>query len=312
MGIIDGPLLITGSTGFIGEHLIKRLNEMGIDYDIIYHSKPCDLANKKSKQYKADITDTLSTKKIPGGYTKIVHLAGKTGAGFVKNPLEYFEINAKGTLGVLEFARQKGIDGIIYASSAAVYGETPRKKVTEGVRPKPNNAYSISKYAGELYSQVYRDTYGMDNITLRFFNLYGPPISPENLKGLISVFCRNALMGRPIKILEKKSNTRDYVHVKDVVQGILCSLKVKKAKHPTLNIGTGVGYSTEELAKGVLKLCGKNEEGIKYEVVDDSDVFLVASIDKAKKSLGYAPQYELNRGVKGLLGWMKKNKNTVL
>lgn len=312
MDRIDGPLLITGATGFIGERLIKRLNEVGIDYDIIYHSKPCNIAGKKSKQYKAEITDMSSMKKIPRGYSKIVHLAGKTGAGFVKNPKQYFETNAKGTLNVLEFARQRGIGGIIYASSAAVYGKTPRKKTTEDAIPEPSNAYSISKYAGELYSKVYRDVYGMKNITLRFFNLYGPPISPENLKGLVSIFCRNALTKVPIKILEKGSNTRDYVYVDDVVQSILLSLKVKRTKDAVFNIGTGIGWSTEELAKRILKLCNGNEKLIESQVKDESDVFLVASIEKAKKSLGYNPQYDLDIGMRKLLEWMRNNETVFL
>jgi nucleoside-diphosphate-sugar epimerase len=307
MAKTSGPILITGVTGFIGEHLISRLNKLGIEYDVSQHSRPSGLVSKKSVVHKVDITDINSVKKLPSGYSKIVHLAGRTGGGFVDRPLEFYKANALGTLNLLEYARVKDIDGFIYASTAAVYGKTPRKEIAENQPPEPTNTYSISKHAGELYARVYRDTYGLNNITLRFFSLYGPPISPENSKGLVSIFCRNALRGVPLRIFERKTNMRDYVSVNDVVSSIIGSLGVGKlrVKDPTFNIGSGVGHSTEQLVRKIIKLTGKDDGSVSYELKDDFDVFLIASIEKAKRFLNYEPRYDLDTGIKEVISWMK-------
>ena len=292
---MDKPILVTGGLGFLGRNICGELEAEHIVID----KEEC-----KEKNYmNIDILDHRTLYDKCQDISKIVHLAAIVGVPFsTKNPKITWEVNSTGTLNLLELARRRDVDRFVYASSNAVYGEYPalEKGITEDFRKKPTNIYAASKLAGERLVSLYSELYGLNTISLRFSNAYGPR---QNESNVIWIFIKKAFQGDKIVIFGNGDSGRDFTYIKDIVNGTL--LAINSDKTGIYNMASGKTTTIKQVAD-IIK---SNFPGLEIEyaparVGDASQGAL--NIDKAKRDLSYSPKIDIKQGIKECIDWYKK------
>lgn len=303
-------ILVTGGAGFIGSNLVDSLikeNHEVIVLDNLSTGKKENL-NKNAYFYNIDLRDlsklnSLFEKERP---EIVYHLAAQINVRkSIKDPFYDESVNIAGSLNLLECCKDYGVKRIIYSSSGgAVYGEPQKLPAPEEHEIRPLSHYGASKFAVESYLSVYNAIYGLDYVTLRYANVYGPRQDFLGEAGVIAIFIRNVLLGEPLIIFGDGNQTRDFVFVKDVVDANLLSLKYK-GNHRIFNVGTGVQTSINKIAEEIEKSIGKKivvkkEDAIKGEV---RDTYL--DISRAKKELGFSPSVSISEGIRLTFEWAK-------
>jgi len=299
-------ILVTGGAGFIGFHLTKKLLDLGADvtiYDNLSNGKIENVKdNPKAKFIQADILDLKNICSLPK-FDLIYHLAAQVVVPFsMENPTEDFETNARGTLNVLEKAR-KDKARLIFASSAAVYGNPEKLPTSESYGFHPVSCYGLSKVVGEQYGQMYTQQYGLDITILRFANVYG-----SRCHGVIHDFL-DKLQKDPMKlaIIGTGQQARDLVHVSDLVEALVLATG-ENAVGKTYNLGFGETTKIIDLAKMMLKI---------LKLTDKTAITTTASswqgdintiwfdISKAKKELKWTPKIRLEDQIRMLIAERK-------
>ncbi len=315
---MEGKILVTGGAGFVGSHLCERL--VSEDKEIIildsfhqFYDPAIKLANlknlkdeKKVTIINSDIRDQKTFNELNSlGITSIIHAAAIAGVrSSMFNPHEYLDINAKGTLNVLEFARKIDAEKFIFASSSSVYGDVPLSELpaSETREPMPISPYSASKLAAEIFCNTYFRTFGLDVAILRYFTVYGPRQRPDEA---ISKFTSLILKNQPIEIFGDGNQTRDFTYVSDTVDGTLLALNSKNSSGETINIASGVRVSVNELVKMISNTLGIKPE-IKFSERKTGEAsHTLADISKAKRILGYNPKVNLEEGIKNFAQRLK-------
>jgi UDP-glucose 4-epimerase len=272
--------LVTGGAGFIGSHTVDVLIASGfrvIVADNFSTGKRSNLDRwSDASRYgfagtdpsleivTVDIAHGIFAALAPltsryGAVERIVHLAAQVSVVHsVANPLVDMQINYGGTLHVLEYARACSVKKLVFASSAAVYGDVVEFPVAEHFPCAPLSPYGIDKYASELALSMYQHVHGVPSQALRFFNVYGPRQDPSSpYSGVISIFADRARAGRGLTVFGDGSQTRDFVYVGDVARAICTALTADvPAAHGAVNVGTGSEISVRALAEHVVRLCG--------------------------------------------------------
>ena len=246
-------------------------------------------------------------KKIFEGADGIFHEAAIASVPYsVAHPTETNDVNLSGTLNVLVAARDCGVKKVIFASSAAVYGDNPVLPKHESMIPDLLSPYAVSKIAGEHYCSVFSRLYGVQCTSLRYFNVFGPrqdPTSPYS--GVITKFISNSLAHRPIVIYGDGLQTRDFVYVTDVVQANIQAME--KDAPGVYNIACGMQINLLDLADMIAEITGISVP-IVFDPPAKGDVRdSVADITLAKKSIGYAPNWSLHKGLEATIAWFKKH-----
>ena len=291
--------LVTGATGFIGLHLSKELIQMG--YTVFGLSHSGRIQNIKSLLHKkefhlqrGDIRDVniLSDIIRVNNIKVIFHLAAQLPRGVdINNPFLCFDVNAKGTLNLLNAAYLDGVDKFIYASSRDVYSVPPKYLPVDEKHPvQPSTIYGVSKLEGELYCNLYSET--MDIVVLRYSIVYGKGNPKHNA---IPTFTNQALNNRPITIHGDGTQTSDFVNVKDVIHATL--LVLEKDKTGVYNIGSGEEISVRYLAELIINLTDSKSEIVLADKDTDRPFRFVLDITKAREVLGYYP-IPINEGLK--------------
>ena len=296
MGQLDGKkVLVTGGAGFIGSHLCKKLSNLTSNltiYDNLSSGKVENVKHLPKVHFvKADI---LNLKKL---YSQektdlIYHLAAQVVVpDSMENPINDFEINAGGTLNILEKAR-KDDARVVFASSAAVYGNTTTLPTPETHGYSPDSCYGLSKVVGEQYCNMYSKKYGLDITIVRFANVYG-----INCHGVIHDFL-DKLSRNPekLEIIGSGMQSRDFVHVSDVVEALLLCGTSEVAIGETFNIGYGKTTTIIDLAKAILKILGLSEKTVitTTNVPWHGDIKTIwFDITKVKKTLKWQPKISL-------------------
>lgn len=310
-------ILVTGGAGFIGSNLVDSLvreNHEVIVVDNLSAGKTENI-NENAVFYNIDLRDasklnSLFQKERP---EIIYHLAAQINVRrSIKDPFYDESVNIAGSLNLLECCKDYGVRRIIYSSSGgAVYGEPNKLPAPEEHEIRPLSHYGASKFAVESYLSVYNSIYGLDYITLRYANVYGPRQDFLGEAGVIAIFIRNALIGEPLTIFGDGKQTRDFVYVNDVVNANILSLNYR-GNYKTFNIGTGVQTSINQIAEEIEKTIGKKlmirrEDAIKGEV---RDTYL--DISRAKRELSFLPSVSISEGIRLTFEWAKtsmiKNK----
>lgn len=311
-------IIVTGGSGFIGSHLIDRLIKAGmyvinIDNFDPFYSRAIKENNIKNHIYcsnyqllEIDIRDYEKLKKLVNFHANvIVHLAAKAGVRqSVRNPRRYQEVNIIGTQNMLEIARTSGVKQFIYASSSSVYGDNINVPWSEkDYSLKPISPYACSKISGEMLGYVYSLIYDIRFISLRFFSVYGPRQRPDLA---IHKFIRLATMGKNITLYGDGNTTRDYTYIDDIIDGIMAAIKYCNTQFEVINIGNGKTIRLIELVDSIEKILGMPIK-IKYGPRHTCDVKQTyADITKAKKILGYEPDFDIQRGLTEFVKWYKK------
>ena len=300
-GLDNKNVLVTGGTGFIGSHLVEALKDA---CEVIVLSRTRQMGGVTT--INADLRDVNDIcEKISDLDIGIVfHLAGDVKSVGKNTAEEYLEINTMGTKNLLEACRRKGIEKFIQSSSMSVFGDPLYLPVDEKHPKIPKSFYGMSKLLGELYCTEYHDFYGLNTIILRYSDVFGPR---QPMVWVTSIFINNALNNEPLQISGGGKSSGDFVYVKDIVNANILAANKKDAFGEDINIGSGVETTIEELAYTIKKLTVKGDIAYISER-DDKRRRFVFNISKAKKIIGYAPQYTLEAGLLKQIKYMSKIK----
>jgi UDP-glucose 4-epimerase len=297
--------LVTGGCGFIGVNLLSQLVKRGGRVRVLDNlslGKREDIERFDAELQVGDIRDTAAMAKACQGMDVVVHLAAHTRViESVENPRLNFEVNAIGTMNVLEACRAAGVKKMIFASTGgAILGEqTP--PVHEGMVPRPVSAYGASKLAGEAYCSAFYGSYGLNTVALRFSNVYGPYSYHKG--SAVAQFFRNLIHQEPIVVYGDGKQTRDFVYVGDLVQAILLADEVN-APGEVFQIASGRETSVLELLKTMQEVIPEAKFDVHHEPPRAGEITRnYAKIEKARRMLGYDPKTRLDEGIKTTWQW---------
>jgi len=306
-------VLVTGGAGFIGRTLVKMLLAKGHSV-VILDNSPVAVSGfsgllqseDSSKYIKGDIRDTGLVSLAVRGCEAVVHLAAIVSVPFsVEQPLETCDVNVRGTLNLLNQCARQGVPKFIFASSCAVYGEAQYLPIDEKHPKSPLSPYAASKLAAEVYCSAFSRSDHLSITVLRFFNIFGPGQSVGSYSGVISRFAAAMRNSEPLVIHGDGTQSRDFVHIKDVTSSIVRCL-VNEQKWPAedcmiYNIGSGRSVSVLELVRIMQKILGV-EVQTEFAPPRVGDVkHSQADIRKANDELGYMPTVTIEEGLRELL-----------
>lgn len=265
-------LLVTGGAGFIGSHLVDELLAKNYVVTVLDNLRNGSMSNLKSaatnpdfKFVKGDVLNMEDCHNALADIDVVYHLACLGVRHSIHSPIENHEVNASGTLNMLEASRQLGVKKFFYISTSEVYGSTDCFPIKENASTQPNTVYGASKLVGEYYAQAYAKCYSLDTTVLRIFNNYGPRAHYQGDAGeVIPRTIVNALHGIQPIIFGDGTITRDFFYVKDTARALSELIDNSKIKGMTLNIGTGKEYTMREVIEKILELMGKTAMGIRY------------------------------------------------
>ena len=289
--------VVTGGAGFIGSNLVERLLERG-DQVVVIDNESANTHdevywNPNAMNVKGDVTDFSLLKNACINADCIYHLAADISIQYsIENPTESYKNNVIGTLNVLEVARVLGIKKVVFSSTAAIYGSTSEPCV-ETDRPDPLNPYSVSKLAGENLMKMYNDLYGIETVSLRYFNVYGPR---QAYKGqyapVIGIFQKQKFEGKPLTIIGDGNQTRDFIHVADVAHANM--MVAEKDIVGVFNVGSGTEYSVNQIAS-----LTNNPHGTTTMPSREGEARRSISDNSKLKNIGWQPRI-------GLEAWIAK------
>jgi UDP-glucuronate 4-epimerase len=315
-------VLVTGVAGFLGSHLAERLladgeRVIGLDnFDPFYdparklrhleHALSC----RAFTLVRADVRDPAGLARLPDDIEAVVHLAARPGVrGSTRDPLGYLDVNVRGTVSVLEFARRRRVRAFVFASSSAVYGPGSRLPFREtDVGDAPRSPYGVTKRSGEIFCQTYRHLYEIPVAIVRLFSVYGPRVRPD------LAFWRFALAlaeRRPVPVYGDGTVRRDFTFVDDAIDGLVAALAYARA-HPdacaTVNVGRGEPVAVLDLVRALAGALGVRPR-IAWRRGDPADLPATwADLSTARRVLGYGPRVSLAEGVDRFLAWFESEQ----
>ncbi|MBL9111159.1 MAG: SDR family oxidoreductase [Myxococcales bacterium] len=305
-------VLVTGGAGFIGSHLVTRLVRDGHSVRVLDNlttGKRENLAEVAGDVdlHVGDIRDEGAVARAAEGRELVFHEAAIVSVPYsVEHPRETHAVNVQGTLNVALAARDAGARRIVFASSAAVYGEEPELPKRETHVPRPVSPYGVEKITGEHYLQAFSRVYGLESVCLRYFNVFGPRQDPSSAySGVISIFADRVLRGAPITIFGDGSASRDFVFVDNVVAANVLAGTRAGVSGRSFNVALGERTTLLELAAAVGEACEATPAIVfapeRLGDVRDS----VADISRAREDLGYAPTASLRHGLRALVAQLR-------
>jgi UDP-glucose 4-epimerase len=296
-------IIVTGGAGFVGSHLVELLVEKN-HYPIIvdnlnsglYSNIKKFVDSKKADFVKCDIRNFKKIMELPK-VDAVMHLAAIASVvESIDNPIFVNDVNVSGTLNVLEFCRKKNIKKFVFTSSAAVYGDYG-KKITEASPTVPTTVYGSTKLTGEQYCKIYSSLFGINISILRPFNIYGPRQN-DAYAGVISKFMDRLNENKSPIIFGDGKQTRDFIHVDDVVNGFYLTLKYKTKKFDIFNLATGKSTSINELSKIFLLATKKSKlQPIHKKSIPGVVIHSSANPKKIIKNLHFIPSISLRDGI---------------
>ncbi|WP_338729827.1 NAD-dependent epimerase/dehydratase family protein [Haladaptatus sp. DJG-WS-42] len=306
--IADQTVLVTGGAGFIGSHLVDALvpeNTVRVFDDFSTGTR----ANLPTgiTVIEGDVCDSAALTAAMAGVDLVFHEAGFVSVkGSVEAPYFSNLVNANATVAVLEAARENDAR-VVTASSAAIYGAPETVPISEDAPTAPDSPYGIDKLAGDHYARAYNRLYGLDTVALRYFNVYGPRQTAGDYSGVISTFVDRATNGTPLTVHGDGSQTRDFVHVDDVVQANLLAATTDHTGE-AFNVGTGRALSILDLATLIREVTGLRAE-IQFTEPRTGDIqHSCADISRARDRLGFDPHVSLEDGLRRLVATTQREQ----
>ena len=303
--------VVTGGAGFIGSHIVDELLSRGTETYVIDDLSNGSVENIRSHKsnkllhfIKGDVKDADRLLRGVGRIDVVFHEAAYiNGTQSVARPQLAHEINVNRSLDMMNCCMKRDVGKFVFASSAAIYGEEPKNRLSvEGVNERPLTPYGASKAAVEVYLGTYWEAYGFKSTALRYFNVYGPRQKSDSESGVISIFVDKARRGARPTVYGDGKQTRDFVHVKDVVQAnMLAAQATKKSFGQAFNVGSGRSTSVMQLLEIIGKAAGKQMRP-KFAVQRAGDsMFSKASLVKTRSVLGFDPRVSLEDGLKEMV-----------
>lgn len=309
-------VLITGGAGFIGSELVQQLKEKGYQITVIdnfvngKYENLRDISKKDIRIINGDIRNKRLILNLMNEVDMVFHLACLGVRHSIHSPLENHEVNAFGTLNLLQAAKDSNVKKFIHISSSEVYGTAISVPMTENHPTYPLTVYGASKLAGEAYARAFFKTYGLPSVIVRPFNTYGPRSHHEGDSGeVIPKFMLRCLADEPMIIFGDGTQTRDFLHVCDTARGIILAGESDETIGKTVNIGSGNEVTINELAYLISRVAKKPDAIIHHEKNRPGDTLrLYADISFAKKILKFSPMITLEEGLSELMDWYNSQK----
>lgn len=291
--------IVTGGAGFIGSHIAEALADRHevVVVDDFSTGHPENLRGFDVTLVEGSVTDLSLLKEVFAGADGVFHEGAIASVPkSVADPLATHQANLTGTLDVLLAAREAGVRKVVFASSSAVYGESPELPKQESMLPEPLSPYAVSKLAGEHYAAAFSRLYGLQAVCLRYFNVFGPRQDPSSpYSGVISIFADRILAGKPLTIYGDGEQTRDFVYVADVVRANLKAMEGDTGG--VFNIARGRTTTLNALAETMMRTAGRSVE-IRHAEERAGDIrHSYADIARAEEVLGWKPEWGLEDGL---------------
>ena len=301
--------LVTGGCGFIGSHIAEALVERGDQVRIFDdlssgYEKNLAAIHDQVEFVRGDIRNVNDVQSAMDGITRVFHEAALVSVfESLDDPGKNHDINITGTLNVLEAARQAGVRRVVWASSAATYGDSPELPKIETMLPSPVSPYGMAKLSGEYYMNVYAACYGIETVSLRYFNVYGPRQDPSSMyAGVIARFCDVVKAGETLTIYGDGQQTRDFVFVKDIARANLMAMDSDRVGNgDILNIATGSRVSLLDLVETLGEIVGRKLEPQFKETRAGDVKDSLADISRARDRIGFEAESTLRNGLEALM-----------
>ena len=303
-------VVVTGGAGFIGSHLAERLAQEGANVCILDNFATGKLENLASvaadfELTTGDIRDPDVAMKVVTGADTVFHLAALGSVSrSVDDPTTSHHVNVDGTLNLLVAAKQAGVRRFIYSSSSSVYGDNPALPKHEGLAPQPISPYAVSKLAAEMYCRVFWKVYGLQTISLRYFNVFGPrQDSASRYAAVVPLFIDAVRHGQAPTIFGDGEQKRDFTYVANVVEANLLAMHAQDGFGQSYNIACGRNVSIRCLADTVIGLLNGATTPVYAEARTGDIRDSLADILNARQFLGYQPLVEFSEGLKRTIAW---------
>jgi UDP-glucose 4-epimerase len=305
--------LVTGGAGFIGSHISERLLRDGHGVRVLDNFVSGKEANLKDiggevELVRGDIRDPQVLAEAMKGVYVVFHEAALGSVPrSVADPMTTHEVNLTGTLNVLLAARDAGVRRVVYASSSSVYGETKELPKREDIKPQPLSPYALSKLAGEHYITIFKQVYGFEAVSLRYFNIFGPRQDPESqYAAVIPRFVTSLMTGKRPVIYGDGMQSRDFTYVENVVEANLLASEADGVAGRAFNIACGGRFTLLDLLGRLKQIIGSDIEPI-HEPARVGDVRdSQAGIEAARQALGYEVKVEFDEGLRRTAEWFQK------
>jgi nucleoside-diphosphate-sugar epimerase len=307
--------LVTGGAGFIGGHLAEGLLAAGWSVRVLDDFSSGRESNLtgcggRIDLVRGDVRDPATLERALDGVEVVFHQAAVPSVPrSVAEPLRTNSVNIEGTLTVLETARAARVRRVVYAASSSAYGDDPAQPKVESMAATPLSPYALQKIAGEEYCRLYHALHGLETVSLRYFNVYGPRQDPESeYAAVIPRFATAALSGAPAEIYGDGEQTRDFIFVGDAVEANLLAADAKAAPGRVMNVASGRRTSLNQLWEEICDLVGVTLEA-RYAAPRPGDVRdSLASVERAGELLGYEPSVDLREGLRQTIESFRKTR----
>ena len=302
--------LVTGGAGFIGSHIAQQLLRRAYEVRILDNLTSGRRENLDGfaadvELVEGDIRDLAAVERVAEGCELVFHQAAVVSVPYsVEHPQETHDVNIQGTFNVLQAARKAGVRRVMFACSAAVYGEEPELPKRENMAPAPLSPYGLEKIAGEYYMNVFNALYGVETVALRYFNVFGPRQDPRSpYSGVISIFVSRALAAETPTVFGDGEQSRDFVFVDDVVAANMLAAEVPEAAGRCYNVACGRQTTLNQLLQMLGRLTNQ-EVRPEYAEARAGDIRdSVADISRIQQELGYEATVEVEEGLGQLVAF---------
>ena len=303
--------LVTGGAGFIGSHLaaalIARGDRVRIADDLSTGHRENLRVNASAEFLEGDLADPAFAARAADGMDLVFHQAAIPSVPrSVKDPATSNRANIDATLNLLIASRDAGVTRVVYAGSSSAYGDTPTLPKREDMPANPKSPYALQKFVGEQYCQLFTSLYGLQTVTIRYFNVFGPRQNPSSAySGVISRFAKALLEGSQPTINGDGTQTRDFTYIANVVDGVLAAGEAPQASGEVINVATGHRISLLDLLAAMKRLTGATVDPVFVEPRAGDVRDSLADISKAKRLLGYEPRVTFEQGLADTLAWYR-------
>jgi nucleoside-diphosphate-sugar epimerase len=313
---LTGTALVTGGAGFIGSHIAAALMANGARVRVLDdlstgHRENLDEIGGDLDFIEGSVADEALLNKVLDGVEVVFHEAAIPSVPrSVEAPRQTHVASVDGTFTLLVAARDNGVRRVVYAASSSAYGDQPTLPKVEQMLPDPLSPYAVAKLVGEYYCQVFTRVYGLETVSLRYFNVFGPRQDPgSQYSGVVSRFISSLLSGERPVIYGDGEQSRDFTYIDNVVAANLSAASAKGASGKVINVANGERITLNELLAELKDLTGKQDVTAEYREPRVGDVkHSLADITLARQFLGYECKVELREGLQRTIDWWKNSR----
>jgi nucleoside-diphosphate-sugar epimerase len=306
-------ILVTGGAGFIGSHLVEALLQKGVRVRVLDNyltGKPenLDPFRGRVEVFEDDIRDLGACRKACAGMEFVLHQAALPSVPrSIEDPATTNDINVGGTLNLLRAAAEAKVRRLVFASSSSVYGDEPRLPKREGTEGKPLSPYAVSKRVGELYGQVFAEAYGLETVSLRYFNVFGPRQDPTSqYAAAVPLFITKILASEAPTVYGDGEQSRDFTYVGDIVEANLLACRAPAASGGIFNVACAEQVTVNTLIEKINALLGRTVRPAYADPRPGDIRHSFADIEAARVGLGFEPKVGFEEGLKKTIAWYQE------